>query len=514
MSKPGNDIFKEVPLEIVGSTKFGRYPKISQEQTWNMLISDQWMVPFAGYESIQTIDNAGQGRTIFSDDKSSKMFVVVNDLVYYLDTDLSRIFIGNLQTSLGDVFIAANNVGQVAISDGRDIWIYQVTHIPMFYKALSGGMALDFKPGYITYQNGRFLVADLSSNAWRLSDVDDGSNFPFDAQHVGLIETKNDNAQAVVRVPGKGNQILVFGKTVTEVWYDVGAQLFPYQRSTNSNIDYGCLNAATIASSDKFVVWLGFNEKSGATIMMSDGGESQQISNDGINFQLAQLTNPANSFGFMFRQDGHVLYIITFPDDELSYMYDFNTQLFFNVSNPNLQAHIARHLAFFDNNYYFVSYQDGKLYQLSSEFLLGDGQEIPRIRICPPLRIPDQSRYIIANAGFTMEMGQINYDSRNTLFLLACEDFSYISTEDGIFDIGEGEDFTNIGLTPRVDLAKSKDGGVSFGSAYSRFLNPLGMRPNRCMWWRIGMSNDTTLQFRFYGTGRFVATNGLASIYQ
>lgn len=512
MAKPGNRVFTDVPLQIVGSTKFGRYPKISQEQTWNMLISDEWLVPFAGYNQVQSIDDNGAGRAIFTDDKTQQLFVVVNDQVYYLDAGLSRILIGTMQTSLGDVFIAANNVGQVAFSDQKDIWIYEPGHVPAFYKATTSGLILDFKPGYITYQNGRILAADLENNEWRLSDVDNAANFPNDAQHVGKLETKNDNVQAVVRVPGKGNQILVFGRTVTEPWYDVGAQLFPYQRSTNTNIDYGCLNPATIASTDKFVVWLGFNEKSGATIMMSDGGDSKQISNDGINFQLAQLTDPSNSFGYMFRQDGHVLYVLTFPDDNVSYMYDFNTQLFFNVSAPDLTAHIAKHIAFFNNTYYFISFIDGDLYELSSEFSLGNGQEIPRIRVCPPIRLPDQSRFVLANLGFTMEMGHIIFDDRNTRIWLMTEDYQYIMTEDELFGLGGGQDYHN--LAPRVDLALSKDGAVSFGAAYSRNLNALGRRPNRCMWWQLGMANDVTPQFRFYGTGRFVATNGLASIYQ
>lgn len=513
MVKPGNRVFKEIPLEIVGSTKFGRYPKVSQEQTWNMIISDGWLVPFAGYQQVRSIDDDGEGRTVFGDNKTSKMFTVVNDAVYYFDSSLSRIFVGRLETTTGDVFIAANNVGQVAISDRKDIWVYNDSVTPpTFTKALTGGIALNFRPGFITYQNGRILAADLDSNDWRLSEVDNAASYPDDAQHVGKIETKNDNAQAVVRVPGKGNQILVFGKTVTESWFDVGAQLFPYQRSTNSNIDYGCINPATIAFTDRFVVWLGFNEKSGATIMMSDGGQSRQLSNDGINFRLAQLSKPEDSFGFIFRQDGHVLYVLTFPTDDVSYMYDFNTERFFTVSDPSLSHHIAKFVTFFNGKYYFVSFIDGNLYKLSSQIFLADGEEIPRIRVCPNIRLPDQSRFVLANLGFTVEMGEIDYDYRNTSFCLSQENNFDILTEDGLFCIGGGEDFRN--FVPKIQLSLSKDGGVNFGSEYDRIINPPGKRQNRCMWWRLGMGNDIVPQFRFYGQKRFVATNGLASIYQ
>ena len=43
---------KQMPLNIVGSSVFGRYPKISIEKTYNMLISDNWMVNYPGYSKV------------------------------------------------------------------------------------------------------------------------------------------------------------------------------------------------------------------------------------------------------------------------------------------------------------------------------------------------------------------------------------------------------------------------------------------------------------------------------
>jgi hypothetical protein len=41
--------FQQQPLNLVGSSVFGRYPKISIEKTYNMFESQGWMVPYAGY---------------------------------------------------------------------------------------------------------------------------------------------------------------------------------------------------------------------------------------------------------------------------------------------------------------------------------------------------------------------------------------------------------------------------------------------------------------------------------
>ena len=103
------------------------------------------------------------------------------------------------------------------------------------------------------------------------------------------------------------------GNIVTEQWQDIGAQLFPYQRTAYSNIDYGCLNPASIDENEDIACWVAGNEKSGPFIMFTDGNGVKRISNDGIDYQLANLTDPTNVYGYLFRQDGHLIYVATWP---------------------------------------------------------------------------------------------------------------------------------------------------------------------------------------------------------
>ena len=48
----------------------------------------------------------------------------------------------------------------------------------------------------------------------------------------------------------------------------------------------GCINPATIAALDEYVVWLAQNEKSGPIIMYSTGGMPKKITTDGIDYLL------------------------------------------------------------------------------------------------------------------------------------------------------------------------------------------------------------------------------------
>ena len=61
----------------------------------------------------------------------------------------------------------------------------------------------------------------------------------------------------------------------------------------------------------------------------------EKITTDGIDYVLSQLTNPSDSQGFIFRQDGHLIYHINFYTDNLSLFYDFNNKKFFHASDHN-----------------------------------------------------------------------------------------------------------------------------------------------------------------------------------
>jgi len=481
----GGQKYTDMPINIAGSNKFSRYPWMSSEQSYNMIVSDGTFCPFAGYKRVAKVNQVGIGRGIYASNKLNKMFAVIDDGIYVFDNFLAKQLVGTILTTSGDVFISENNNvtngGEVAFSDGVNLYIYKNSSNDITTLTEAD---LGFKPGYLTYQNGRFISPDLNGNQWRLSELNQSSivaDWPDNAQHVGAIQTKPDTAVACIRFPGRGNLLLVFGETVAEHWTDVGLNLFPYQRSQNSNLDYGCLNPATIAESENHVCWLAVNEKSGPTIMYTDGGEINKLSTDGIDFKLATLTNPANSYAFMVKLDGHLFYVITWPDDNLTYAYDFNAKAFYTLTDENMSYFIAKRVAFFNDQYYFVSINDGNLYQLGTQFNnydYGDGvvHEIPRVRIISEVRQPDQSYFVAGYTGFKIESGLTD-------------------------------------TTQRVDLSISKDSGVNYSNVQSITLSGLGHRQNRLMFWNLGMSNTLTLQYRFYGFNRFLAMDGILGVY-
>lgn len=523
---------ENVPLEIVGSTKFGRYPKISVEQTYNMIISDNALVDYSGYKNVLPLAPNLQGRGLYSSTVGSLMLAVLGSQVYTIDENLISTFRGNLGTSSGEVFIDENNGAQIGITDGVNLYIYnyndesfKISNVDFTFVYSE----FEMEPGYISFQNGRFLIAALNTSFWVLSDFNDGTSWPDDSQHIGSLQTKPDTVQAAIPFPGRGNQLFLFGNNVTEAWNDVGAVLFPYQRASNFNLDYGCLSASSIAALGKTIVWLAGNETSGPVIMFSEGGDFQEISTDGIDFQFAQLTNPFDCSGFLIKQDGHLLYQFTFKTDNLSYVYDFDTKKFFTVTDEFLNYHVARKVVFFNNNYYFVSWNDGNLYEIGTQFTnyqysATNIKEIPRIRITPPLRRPNQRYFIIKSIGFTIENGRPNIITESSIpsignnVILLTEDGFILTTENGIDLTTEQPVNSQTSLykvsSQAIDMSVSRDGGENFGNAVRIPMNPTGKRKSRFIYQRVGQANDTSFQFRFWGFDRFVCMNGEIEVYE
>ena len=534
--------FMQLPLDIVGSTTFGRYPKISQSQTFNMIISDGFLVPYAGHLQVAAVSPQADGRGIFTSVRLNSVVAVIGNMAYLMSSDLEVTQIGTLATFSGTVYIEENLNGQIVISDQQNLYVYnwQTPSNPALVTITAA--TLGFTPGYITMQNNRIIAAAVGTNSWMLSAVGDATSWPGTAAFVGALQTKPDYVQAVQRFPGRGNLLAVMGSTVMEPWQDIGAALFPYLKNSSVNVDYGCLSPATVAWNENYVVWLAANEKSGPFIAYSTGGDIKRISTDGIDFRFTTLTNASNSYGFLFRQDGHLIYQITFPDDQLTYAYDFNTDKFFTITNEDQNAHIAKRVTFFNNTYYFVSFVDGNIYEMSTKYSTYNGAEIPRIRICKNIRMPDASRFAINNLTFTLESGTqaqvIEEDDLQT------DKGEIIMTDDGQ-DIVANYPFTYIGPIPlmtdsglnlmtdagqnleanvlldqpyivpqSVGLSVSKDGGQNFGSVKIKDLFPQGNTRNRLIYWQLGAANDFVPMFQFWGLSRFVATDGIASVYQ
>lgn len=632
----------QVPLEMVNSSKFGRFPKISDEHTYNLFIADDALLNFAGYNFVLSL--LGNGRGLFSSKKAAAMFAVSERTVYSIDTSLIKSIIGTLTTLTEDVYIDEDIINNIAFVDGTNIYIYNyltgnfyvpgtnpyqggggvtaaqsgftVTGVGTTFTAnMVGGTIywpddtfstitayssatsitvstsathlagdflitepLDFTPAYVFFHDGRFVVPSNRAGGqqisqWRLSNpiLVTGATasiitFPNTQQFVGGFQTKPDLPVAGSRLPGRGQNIFIMGSEVTEPWVDLGLAKFPYQKQTSFNIDFGCINASTVSTLNNLVVWLGGNERTGPVIMYTTGQDVKKISTDGIDFLFERLNSPSECYGFTYMQSGHLFYVITFfdPSDNLTLAYDFNTDKFYNLSDENLDYFIAKKVVYFNEKYYFISINDGDIYELNSDFTTytyrdNVVEEIPRARILPTYLTQDGVGQVFNNVWFVMEQGidsqytgqgnniaSINVTAGGTDYtectVLIEGDgsaahatativagvvtsitvnnpgFGYTWAVVTLIGDGTGAEASvllNVAdYIPQVNISVSYDGGYSWSNFDKMAVNTYGKFKNRFYYDGLGYGNEFTLQFRMYMKSRFVCKNGMMSFYR
>ncbi len=565
---------KQEIVNIVGGSNFGKFSKISAEKTFNLYITtagqegdpekiENWLINFPGYQRILNLlpypnpypnpplypDQVpvGEGRAIFHSIRGNIAVVVVNSIVYSLTPNLGQTQVGILNTSTGEVFMDENLASQIAIVDGKDLWIYNYANNT--FTRQTGGVLDDAAPpslipSYIEYHDLQFLIGNsplaaksqnwyaytFSSPTTIVQVVFPGGEF--------AVQTKPDFALAVKRIPARSNNVLVFGQTVCEVWTKTGGPT-NYTKNPSLSINYGCQSVSTIADGADILVWLGINEDESPVICVYDGDSLENISTDGIDSLLGRIVAPQTSTANLYREDGHLFYVLTFydPRDNLTIMYDFNTKMFFNLTNQNLDFHPARGIIYFNLNTYFVSLRNAALYRMGADITVIDENlpqtsslspfdqslvyEIQRMRITSNIRLANSSRFIANSLVITLEQGCdedfINTGSEN--FLITESENNPpdddIITEQGqeIIDEQAGGSGSRIpGYVPRIDLRLSKDGGVTWGNYVSRTLHPLGHRQNILHWEGMGAANDLTLCFRFWQNNRLIVQNGLLDI--
>ncbi len=496
----------QVPVNVTGSSIFGRFPKISSERTYNLYLSDEWLINTSGYERILEIFPTGEGRGIFNSIRGGFMLVVVNASVYSISTVLGTTFIGNLATANGEVFIDENLSAQICIVDGFNAYIYNYS---LGFPNLTVQVTAPLVPNYVVYHNTFFLLGNgINSGtgaSWYAYSFASPTTISTSATNTFALQTKPDYPIAVVRLPGQAANVLVFGTSVCEVFTNVGG-LQNYRRNNTINIDYGCVSVRTIATSDKYVAWLAENENNAPIILVYTGNGYQPISTDGIDHVLSNINFPAQSTAMFVRKDGHLFYQLTFynPADNLTLTYDFTTEKFFDLTDHFENYHPARNYVYFNHKTYFVSLNNGSIYEDNTDFTtynesIGSvdpllNYVIPRARITNTIRLPDTARFIANSLVLMIDQGN---------------DPNYVGLPEPISSVPAPPP----AYIPRVDLAISQDEGITWSNYVSRNLNPIGYRRNQLTWERMGQSNSLTFKFRFWSTSSVIVNTCTLDVY-
>lgn len=208
-----------------------------------------------------------------------------------------------------------------------------------------------------------------NSGEFILSNFADASS--IEALDFATAEAAPDDLIANQRF--KGTQWLL-GTDSTEVWY-LTAESFPMNPVPGHYWDIGCIAKYSVASNENYIAWLGKDKQ----VYVSTGGQPVPVSTESTAYQIDKLSIVNDAEGFIYTQEGHTFYQLTFPTEKRTFVYDFGMQRWHERKSGESRHRASMHVNVYGKNI-IADFQTGNLYEMSLDY--GDENTSRIVREC------------------------------------------------------------------------------------------------------------------------------------
>jgi hypothetical protein len=357
--------------------------------------------------------------------------------------------------------------------------------------AFTGANSVDIVDNYFVYNNPgtqQWGASDL------LSTISSSTSYAF----------KDGAPDKLVALIVDHREVYLMGEASSEVWTDIGAVPFPFQRIPGTSTQQGIAAQFSLVRLGNSFAYVSLNSRGQGQIMQMEGYVPKRISTHAVEATLAnQYINDA--IGWTYQLEGHEIYVITFPTLNLTWAYDSTTDMWhkwlYTANDGSYQRHRGNCSAVFQGLVMVGDYENGKIYSLDKQNYTDNGQNIRRLRRAPHLVSDFQRQYfdelqIQFQPGVgTTGLSQLNTNSfiDNTYIIYADAILTIGPSE--IFSIGQATNINNITTTfPQAMLRWSNDGGSTWSREYWVSIGQLGKYRNRAIWRRLGTARDRVFE--------------------
>lgn len=258
-------------------------------------------------------------------------------------------------------------------------------------QTIAGTIPSDFFINFATWLDGYVIVslAPNSAGAYRqrfyISAVNDPTTWDLLA-----FGAKEGNPDPIVAPFAAYEYLGLFGTQTLELWSDTGALNFPFSRIPGGGvIEAGCASPFTIQKMDGTVIWLGMDSRGQNVAWELRGLTAVRVSNHAIETRWKDFT-AGFAVASVYQEAGHYFYVLTFPLEDQTWVYDSSTQQWHERSSDDgtgaQHADFGRYMAMgTDIGHAALDYRNGNVYMQDIGYWDEAGTPILRERIGSPL---------------------------------------------------------------------------------------------------------------------------------
>jgi hypothetical protein len=366
------------------------------------------------------------------------------------------------------------------------------TVLPSSDGAFTGGETCDIVDNYFVYNRP-------SSQQWGAS----GLLSPISGNT--SYSSKDGSPDNLVALIADHREVYLMGEASSEVWTDIGAVPFPFQRIPGTNTQHGIAAKFSLARLGNSFAYVSRNSRGQAQIMQMNGYIPTRISNHAVENSLAnQYVDDA--IAWTYQLEGHEVYVVSFPTLELTWAYDIASGMWHKWLYTNNNGSYTRHrgncCAVFQGMVLVGDYQNGSIYELDKQNYTDNGQNIRRLRRAPHL-VSDLQRQYFDELQIQFQPG-VGTTGLSVNLLGVFLGISYIIYPDATLTVGPA-DTLYLGIDnqvnsitpttyPQAMLRWSNDGGSTWSREYWVTIGQQGKYKNRAIWRRLGMARDRVFE--------------------
>ena len=467
-------------IALLGQTGEELYTDASYQLTknWYQHISPDAKSPLMLYPTpgVSTFTNVGTGQTRGMIEFGAKLYVVIGNELYRVESTGAKTLLAGstkLSTTTGRVSMAHNGSTkgrQICIADGTSVYIYDSVADTLTIPAGAPTKAthIQFMDGYFIANNpntsGQFAISNLyQGNTWTGSDVADAERSPDDLQAVLVSD----------RV------LYLIGTHTVETWVNTGNLDFPLSPMQSGFSQWGTIAPYSPVDVSGIVFWLSQNEEGVGQVVMATGGQVQVISTYGISAEITKMSSLEDAYGWTYQYHHHTFYVLTFPTDKKTFVYDITTKSWHQWETKSLGYFRASHHVYVYGKHFIGDNTSNSVSSLDWEIYTDLGEPIQRVRRSKNITAQDPSVNIVHKA---VQL-----------------------------DIKEGVG-NSVVADPQMKLRWRDDNGP-WSSYHSRSMGKLGEHRARLIWRRLGRSKDRVYEISTQDAVPCVLIDSWANLY-
>jgi hypothetical protein len=400
-------------------------------------------------------------------EKNDRLYVVQGRFIYRVRQDGTFGLRGTLNQVPGAYVGMANNGSQIAIFDGVYAYIFDTG--PGTLTDITASLPWVTTPGTdlagdsVTFLDGRFIARRPNTGQFYISELYDG--LTWGALDYATAEQSPDGLIAVMA--DKGNLALI-GNYSIELWSNVGDPVFPYQRINASPTDGGLAARWSLQKCKSSLTGLFRNRAGALSVCILDGYQLLPISDFDMDYIINGYGTTGDAVGYSYVMNGRQFYQISFPTEEKTWLYDFETQCWSQLKSQYSNRHYGDIGTAYAGYHFISDYRNGKIYYLDVNNYTDNGDTIEREIVGTHLTVPSG-----------------NYSTIRRL-RVDCETGTGTAT-----------------LNPQLMLSISRDYGHTFGQGLWVNMGKVGEYMKRCEWRRLGRARDWVFKLRMTDNAKF-----------